>query len=41
MEGRKSNKNKLIDNDFENNIDPYFFKKQSALVKIKIKIRIY
>ena len=38
MEARKSNQNKLIDNDFEYNIDPYFSKKQSALVKIKLKL---
>ena len=38
MEGRKSKQNKLIENDFEYNVDPYFSKKQSTLVKIKLKL---
>jgi len=34
MEGRKSHTNKLIDSDFDENLDPYFSKKQSTLVRI-------
>lgn len=33
MESRKSNTNKLIEYDFDENNDPYYHKKQSALVR--------